>query len=127
MTQARTRTVREALDSLMKAVRDDDMVPFEDTERPRAKAACRVVSSPGGRWVLAPDGEAKARHLADHPGDAVFTSGEIKRIEYDIRGFSKAERQHWLTEVIEVKAVLPDAEVMSVREVRATRAKEVRR
>lgn len=111
-------SLESAISRLLAAARDDDdVVPFEDPSLgPRRKEVCRVISSPGGTWVLAPSASARDEYLGDHPGEAVFTAQEIKRIEYGVRSLSPNERREWVGDMVALKSVIPDAEVVEVRE-----------
>lgn len=111
-----TPALESAIDRLRAAVsqrgEDDDLIPFEESEPP----PCREMHSPGGAWVLAPSVAARDEHLADHPGAAVFVHKEIRRVQHALRSLSSEERQAWLGDVIVVKSVFPDAEVVEIRE-----------
>ena len=111
-------SLESAISRLLAAARDDDdVIPFEDPSLgPRRKEVCRVISSPGGTWVLAPSASARDEYLGDHPGEAVFTAREIKRIEYGVRSFSPDEKREWVGDMVRVKSVFPDAEVVEIRE-----------
>lgn len=108
--------LRKALDGLQRAVAaraklaDADLEPFEEPE------PCRVMSSPGGRWVLAPTRRDALAYRIAHPGEAVFLAEEVRRVGDDLVGLSPEERQEWLRDVIKVKSVIPGATVEWVRE-----------
>lgn len=79
------------------------------------ESPCKVVTSPGGRWILAPNEKEKARFLKTSPGEAVFTAQEIDGLRGQMAGLSKDERQDVLADIVAVKRLFEDAVAEEIR------------
>lgn len=111
------RTVHEACDRLRQVLHDRARRVSADADLEPFEEPCRVMSSPGGRWVLAPTKAEAMRYRLAHPGEAVFLADEVRRVGDGLADATGDIRQAWLADVIAAKGAIPGATVEWVRRI----------